>query len=152
MRVDEFALSPSIAAYMKSIRQPVPDLKQFISDYGASVQKIQVFCPDDATQRQIFEALPFEGVAVTSSVPRNVEINHRNADKGKALLALAEHLGIKPEQTMAFGDGLNDLNMIRAAGTGVAMANAVDAVRTAADVVTGSCDMDGVASMIEKSF
>ena len=148
-RIDDYALSPAIAVYMKSIRQPVPDLKKFIFDCGTSVQKIQVFCPDDATQRNIFDSLPFDGVSVTSSVPRNVEINHEDADKGKALLALAAHLGIPREQTMAFGDGLNDLSMLRAAGTGVAMANAVDAVRAAADVVTGSCDTDGVAMVIE---
>ena len=151
-RIDDYALSPSIAVYMKSIRQPVPDLKRFIFDSGTSVQKIQVFCPDDMTQRRIFEAMPFEGISVTSSVPRNVEINHIDADKGKALLVLAGHLGIPREQTMAFGDGLNDLSMLRAAGTGVAMANAVDAVRAAADVVTSSCDMDGVASIIESLY
>ena len=69
-RIDDYALSPAIAVYMKSIRQPVPDLKKFIFDYGTSVQKIQVFCPDDLTQRQIFDSLPFEGVTVTSSVSR----------------------------------------------------------------------------------
>ena len=65
-----------------------------------------------------------------------------------ALGQLADVLGIPMEQTMSFGDGLNDLSMIRAAGIGVAMENAVDEVKAAADRVTQSCDADGVAAMI----
>lgn len=45
-------------------------------------------------------------------------------DKGSALLWLADHLGISREETMAFGDGENDIPMIKAAGIGVAMENA----------------------------
>ena len=49
---------------------------------------------------------------------------------------------------MAFGDGLNDLTMIEAAGVGVAMSNAVDEVKRAAKVVTASNDEDGVAKTV----
>ena len=64
--------------------------------------------------------------------------------------ALAEHLGCGAENVMAFGDGLNDLSMIRAAGTGVVMANAFDEVKRYADYITDDCDHDGVAAAIEK--
>ena len=51
---------------------------------------------------------------------------------------------------MAFGDGLNDVTMLRDAGVGVAMGNASDEIRALADVVTASCDEDGVAQVIEQ--
>ena len=51
---------------------------------------------------------------------------------------------------MAFGDGLNDISMIREAGIGVAMQNAVEEVKSAADLITGSCEESGVAQVIEQ--
>ena len=54
------------------------------------------------------------------------------------------------KQTMGFGDGENDMTMIRMAGIGVAMGNAVEALKTEADYVTVTNDEDGVADAIEK--
>ena len=86
----------------------------------------------------------FPDLAVTSSIPRNVELNSLEAQKGVALLRLAEHLGVNPAETVAFGDDLNDVNMLQAAGIGVAMANAGPEARAAADRITDSCDESGV--------
>ena len=79
-----------------------------------------------------------------------MEINHENAHKGAALLALTSHLGLDRSQVMAFGDGLNDISMIREAGIGVAMENAVEEVKAVADLITGSCEESGVADVIEQ--
>ena len=54
------------------------------------------------------------------------------------------------EETMAFGDGENDIPMIKAAGIGVAMENALDTVKEAADTITLNNDEDGVAAAIRK--
>ena len=89
-------------------------------------------------------------LALTQSTPNNVEINDALANKGEALRRLASALGFGAAGCMAFGDGLNDLSMVRAAGTGVAMANACPEVLAAADVVTLSNDDDGVAAVLEK--
>ncbi len=78
------------------------------------------------------------------------DITHRDADKGKALVTMAEYLGIKIEETMAFGDGGNDITILRQAGIGVAMGNANDEVKQAADFVTRSVDEDGVAYALER--
>jgi hydroxymethylpyrimidine pyrophosphatase-like HAD family hydrolase len=59
------------------------------------------------------------------------------------------HLGLERDQVMAFGDGLNDISMIECAGVGVAMGNAVDELRRAADEITATNDEDGVAAVIE---
>ena len=143
------------AYYVHSIRtnrKPVPELKEFLKEQGGSVQKIQLFSTDPALRLKLLQDLPhrFEHLAVSSSVSRNVEINHEDANKGAALLGLAAHLGLDRSQVMAFGDGLNDISMIRDAGIGVAMQNAVDEVKAASSLVTGSCEESGVAQVIEQ--
>jgi hydroxymethylpyrimidine pyrophosphatase-like HAD family hydrolase len=70
--------------------------------------------------------------------------------KGNALAILAHHLDIPLEETMAVGDGLNDISMLRAAGLGVAMGQAPRRVRANADVVTSSNRTDGLALAIEQ--
>ena len=72
-----------------------------------------------------------------------------NASKGKAVAALMREMGIAPEESMAFGDGENDIEMLEAAGIGVAMGNAAESLKRVADVVAPSNDEDGVARMIE---
>lgn len=148
-QIERYAWSPIVVEYMKSIRTPVPELKAFLRDRGGDIQKIQAFCRDEETQRQLLRHMPFSGIALSSSVPRNIEINREDATKGRALLALAKHLGLEREQVMAFGDGLNDISMIESAGIGVAMGNAVEEVRNAADKITATNDEDGVAAVIE---
>lgn len=143
------------AYYVHSIRTnraPVPELKEFLLRQGGSVQKIQLFSTDPALRTELLRELPlrFKNLAVSSSVERNVEINHEDANKGAALMALASHLGLDRSRLMAFGDGLNDITMIREAGLGVAMQNAAGDVKSAADLITGSCEDSGVAQAIEK--
>ena len=67
------------------------------------------------------------------------------ADKGDAVRGVAAALGVAIEDTYAFGDGINDLSMIVAAGHGIAMGNAVDELKEAAEYVTADIDKDGVA-------
>lgn len=63
---------------------------------------------------------------------------------------ILEHWGIAPEEIMAFGDGENDMDMLRFAGVGVAMGNAPDSVKACADYVTGSVDCDGIFSALRR--
>ena len=95
--------------------------------------QIEVLCPE---------------VEVTSSWIDNIEINPRGVNKGAALAALAERLGIPMAQVMAIGDNDNDVSMLQAAGVGVAMGNATPAALAAADYVTLPCLEDGVAAAI----
>ena len=66
------------------------------------------------------------------------------------MLSLCDHLGIQPAQAIAFGDGGNDVHMLRLAGMGVAMGNASEAVRAYAPYVTLSNEEEGVADFLEK--
>jgi Cof subfamily protein (haloacid dehalogenase superfamily) len=87
---------------------------------------------------------------VTKSKPHYLEIVHREATKGHALLHLAAHYGIAQSETIAVGDSWNDHEMIEAAGLGIAMANAVEPLKAAANYVTFSNNEEGVRAVVEK--
>ncbi|MGN0520337.1 MAG: Cof-type HAD-IIB family hydrolase [Candidatus Fimenecus sp.] len=89
-------------------------------------------------------------LAVFRSEPFFLEITAQGCDKGAAVLELAAHLGLKPEETMACGDGFNDVTMLRAAGLGVAMENAQIPAKEAADYITDSNLENGVGKALRK--
>ena len=150
-KADRYAPSPIYLRMIRTLRKPVPDLKEYLHAAGRPVQKLQAFCETTEAQTLVLEktAARFPELSVSSSVARNVEINDAQANKGAALQALCRHLGIGTEAAMAFGDGSNDLSMIRIAGTGVAMGNSVQAVLDAADRIAPDNDADGVGCVIE---
>ena len=77
-------------------------------------------------------------------------MNAQGATKGGGLERLRTHLNISREETMAFGDGENDLPMLQAAGLGIAMENGADFLKKQADIITLTNDRDGVAAAIEQ--
>ncbi len=85
-----------------------------------------------------------------TSGPSQLEIVAKGVNKGAALVRAAAMLGIPIEETIAIGDGENDISMLRAAGLGIAMENAPDNVKAAADVIAPPCDRDGAAQAMEK--
>jgi Cof subfamily protein (haloacid dehalogenase superfamily) len=87
---------------------------------------------------------------VTQSSFDLLEFLHPQVSKVNALKAIATDLGIAPEEIVAIGDNHNDIGMIRFAGLGVAMGNAHEEVKAAADYVTLSNSQEGVAAVIEK--
>lgn len=95
-------------------------------------------------------ALAVPGTNCLTSGAPFVEVSAEGVDKGSGLAALCRHLGIEASDVVAFGDELNDLDMIRWAGLGVAMGNAIDEVKQAADEVTTSNNDDGVALVVER--
>lgn len=80
--------------------------------------------------------------------PAFTDITAGDADKGKGLYAMADYLGLDIRETMAFGDGGNDISIIREAGIGVAMGNAGEEVKEIADYVTSSVDDEGVKNAL----
>ena len=59
-------------------------------------------------------------------------------------------MGIGTDEVIAFGDSFNDIPMIKTAGMGVAMGNAEDELKAAAEMITSDCDSDGIAEALEK--
>lgn len=82
--------------------------------------------------------------------PEFTDITSLQADKGQGLHTMAKHLGLAIDQTMAFGDGGNDIAIIEQAGVGVAMDNAVDELKQVADYVTTSVDNHGIKNALER--
>lgn len=151
-RLEHYIASPVVQRMIRSMREPVEDFRSFITRRGGSLQKIQSFFPNSQLRDQTMERLraQFPQLLFSTSLPCNLEINQNTAHKGAGLLALCRCLDIPPQQVMALGDESNDLSMIQAAGLGVAMGNAQQAVKDAARCVTDTNDRDGVARAIEQ--
>lgn len=81
--------------------------------------------------------------------PTFADVIAKGVDKGVGIDKFCEYYGFSVEETMAFGDGGNDIEMLQHAGTGVAMGNANDNVKQAADYVTDSVDNDGVLKALQ---
>ncbi|GIP29440.1 hydrolase [Paenibacillus sp. J23TS9] len=89
-------------------------------------------------------------VHITKSKPHFLEFMHFEGTKGHALTFLANHFNVDMAQTMALGDSWNDHEMLEAAGLGVAMGNAIQALKDIADFVTLSNNEDGVKAAIDR--
>ena len=100
-------------------------------------------------QKRISVHLPPE-LTVVRTAAFYLEIIPRKINKGQGLLDICRYLGIDAGNTVAFGDSENDIPMIRAAGVGVAMGNAEQAVREAAGMTTLSNNEDGIAYALKK--
>ncbi|MCI8542657.1 MAG: HAD family phosphatase [Lachnospiraceae bacterium] len=94
------------------------------------------------------QALYGDMLAIYRSEPYFIEIVPRGVDKGDSLRRLMEHIGIAREDVICCGDGFNDISMMRYAGVGVAMGNARQTVKDAADYITASNDEDGLVQVI----
>ena len=148
----EYSQCPHYTKMIREFRKPYPDVKAYLAEQGRDVQKIMLFARDPAVRDRILADIQthFDDLAVSTSTFNNLEINTATAHKGRALERFAGHFGWTLANCMAFGDGLNDLSMVRMAGTGVAMANAAPEVLSAADYVTLSNDEDGVAAALRR--
>lgn len=146
-RAEQYAANIHSLEMIKNLRTPVPDLKRMLVEKAEGVQKIQMFFRDmDLREKMLSElADEFDDLVVTTSISNNIEINSKQATKGVALEKLADFLSIPVEETVGFGDDKNDITLLKTAGVGVAMGNADDEVKKAADFVTVDCNSDGVA-------
>lgn len=89
-------------------------------------------------------------LALVDGESSSLEVTLEGVSKASGLRALTEHLGIPLEQTVAVGDSYNDLEILRTAGVGIAMGNAVPAALEAADAIVASNDNDGIVEAIER--
>lgn len=145
----------SIKNYIITTRTRLDNILQFIHENQLKVQKMTLnFYPaadgtliDRETVRKFLVSNP--SITTVCGGYNNLEFTRADANKGVGLRKLAEILGVNPDATMAIGNTENDLAIIEAAGIGVAMGNATDAVKARADYVTTTNTKDGVAAAIE---
>lgn len=117
---------------------------------GDMVEKVNLLCISEALRETVVEELREIKVSAVWSSHNCMEITHPDADKGRGLEEACRLLNIPVECTVALGDSGNDIAMLRRAGLGVAMGNAPEFVREAADVVVERFDEDGAAKAIER--
>lgn len=136
------------ARYVQSTRRSVEDIFAFLRQ-AECLDSVNLLVEEQerkpAVRKRVEEV---KGIYLTTSADVLLETANKDAGKGPALRELAKMLRIDREEIAAFGNAENDIDMIRFAGTGIAVANAAEEVRAAADEVTESNDEDGVARWI----
>lgn len=150
--LDEYVPRLPMARYIASSRRPVADVRAMHEERKAPTDKVQALFRTTEECKKAWKEVEKEipDIEITGALSNNIEVNAKGVNKGRGLMILGELLGIHREEIMAVGDGSNDIAMLREAGLGVAMENATEAVKAAADVVTLSNDQEGAATAIEK--
>ena len=129
--------------------EPVGDLLVFLKEDPTKLLLIGEPRLLERFRREYLEDMTSPPELVNSE-PDYLEILPAGVSKGQALISLCSRLDILPQEVVAFGDGLNDLEMLKWAGLGVAMGNAHPELKAAAGYVTEGNEEDGVAKAIEK--
>lgn len=124
----------------------------FVKENNLACNKITFLVYPDEREKlyKLLQEQFSEKFDVTCSAASLVEISPKGDDKGVALKYIADYFGIDLSSTVAIGDNLNDLSMIKIASVGVAVGNAVEDLKKEADYVTVSNNEDAVAKIIEK--
>lgn len=132
-----------IAAFVKdwTARKVGPNKMMVMSEAG-NIAKIQAHLKD------IYNG----ALNIYPSKPTYLEVMESSGSKAKAIKFISERFGLAPTEIIAMGDNYNDYEMIRFAGMGVAMGNAPEEIKAAADYITDTNNNDGVRLALEKFF
>ncbi len=128
------------------------DIAEFVLKNGLFCQKVAILIAHEE-QAAVFNELKRrlgKKYDVTCSAKVLIEVSPLNDNKGTAVKYLANKFGIPIEKAVAAGDNLNDLPMIKAAGVGVAVGNAIDVLKHAADFIAVTNNEGAIAQIIEK--
>ena len=128
------------------IKFPEPPIRPLSENKGKDVYQLIAFFTAGQEER-IMAVIPH--CEATRWHPAFADVVPQGSSKAVGIDKICEHFGISLEETMAFGDGGNDMAMIQHAGIGVAMGNAGDEVKAVADYVTTSVDEDGVLNALK---
>ncbi|MGL4662342.1 MAG: Cof-type HAD-IIB family hydrolase [Culicoidibacterales bacterium] len=125
-----------------------------ITDFATPTPKMIIANDAEPTKKALSLANEKYGndFQLSISMPCFLEVTSKTVDKALTLKRLCDHLNINISDVVTCGDGGNDITMIQAAGTGVAMGNANDTVKSHADYITATNDEDGIIEVIEKFF
>lgn len=145
-----FGATPQTVEYVPRTRTMIQDIKAFIGEHDTELNSMDIIVRNQEMKRRVWKLLEeqVKDIYITSSVIQLIEISDKNAGKHSGLEFVARHLGISHEEIAAFGDADNDVDMLKAVGIGVAVANASEKCLAAADMVVGHHDADGVAEGI----
>jgi len=138
--------------YVLSTREPIDDILGFMREHRDKIENINIFFehPEERIAKMPVIEAGIRKATITSSFPNNIEVGGEHTSKSEALMHLASKFGIERTELMCCGDAPNDIAMITNAGIGVAMGNAWDVTKDAADYVASTNDESGVAEVINK--
>lgn len=128
----------------------VRDMERFIRRNRCEVEEFQFYFLLPGAKKKLQAVLDRHPALHAAYTGIYAEVYAEEASKGKALEALAEHLGIRRDEIACIGDGENDLSMFEASGLKIAMGNAADSLKMRADYVAGTNSNDGAAKAIEQ--
>ncbi|EJX11052.1 haloacid dehalogenase-like hydrolase [gut metagenome] len=152
--VTEHSTDPYVQKEAFLNKMNIRETNDFLTDITLPVAKCLIV--GDADKLMPLEAelsLRLQGqINIFRSEPYFLELVPQGIDKALSLEVLLKEIGVKREEVIAMGDGYNDLSMIQFAGLGIAMGNAQEPVKKAADYITLSNEEDGVAEAIDKFF
>lgn len=115
------------------------------------IYKVLVHCEGEEKRTELYEQLlKIPGISLTSSWSDSYDICASQVNKSFAIDKYAKEKGILSSEIICFGDNYNDMDMIKYAGLGIAVDNAVDELKSIADYITDTNDCDGVAKALEK--
>ncbi len=151
-KLEQSKIMGNFAEYMKQNHIFLENLSSRIELLNAA-EKLNVYFEDVNHGEAVREKWKKEPqLNVTTSVSGNAEFTAAGISKGHGILTLQQHLGIPKEHCIAIGDDENDLEMFEQVQVAVAMGNAKEKVKRAADEVTLDCDEDGAAVFLERYF
>lgn len=145
-RMDEYiALEAKINNMKYKKTDNFPAYKQY------DLNKCLITAPPEKAERCVEQLQNMYGdiLSIYRSEPFFIEVMPKNVDKATSLDRMLSTVGLTRENTICCGDGFNDISMISYAGVGVAMANAQEPVKEAADYITDSNDEDGIVKVID---
>ena len=146
-RVD---VSEPLRRLVMSVRTRVPGTTDELIARLDDVCRVNVFFLGEKDRDAVWAAArSHPELGCVSSLACNVEVTRADTNKGSGLRLVCDLLGVDPADAVAFGDSGNDVSMLRAAGDGVAMADASPEALAAADHVAGRCEDAGVARYLE---
>jgi len=123
----------------------VPD-KEDYADKEILMMNINANQEEEVAYREIFD----EYLTFTRANERSMDIINKGVSKAKGAQKMMDQLGVSKGQTYAFGDGLNDLELVQFVGTGVAMENGFEELKAVSDFITTSVFDDGIANGLKK--
>ena len=139
-----------VLSYLQKSRIEVEDLYEELGG-NETIENLSIMCATPEEKDRVLERVKgIKGIRIIYPWPTDLEITSSDADKGEALLSLAQMFGCRREEVMAMGDGNNDLGLMKAAGLSVAMGNSAPEVIEAADYVTTDNEHDGVALAVRR--
>ena len=117
---------------------------------GKNAEIIAIYSITDEQKKHFCDLFEKHGLYVTSSIPGEIEVTAANVNKGTALDGFCKTLGIEKSEVMAFGDAMNDYEMLLFAGESVAMGNACEECKSVAKHIVDTNANDGLAKAVEE--